>query len=304
MFDAYPDYEYLLAQVQCVLFMLGMGATLRVRDFAEVFRQPRSLLAGLGFQLAGVPLTAALVSRLAGLEPGIAVGLALVAVMPGGTLAKFFALLGRGNLALSITLGAVTLLLSIVTVPLLLRLLAAGHVPEDFVMPTGLIVRDVGLYLLLPLLTGMTLVRAAPAAATRVSKWLLRAGFVTVVVMVVGSLGSGRIRPGEYGWGVPLVIIFFCVFIQQVGILPFRIGRWPVPDRCSVGIEVTMRNINLALLLKALLFPATRQGSDPVADGVLYVVLFYAAVSMAAGFPFALNHRRIARKRERARPVS
>jgi BASS family bile acid:Na+ symporter len=294
MFDHYAEYEYPLAVIQCILFMLGMGATLRLGDFASVVRRPRSLLAGLAFQLVGVPLIAWGVNAVANLEAGIAVGIALIAAMPGGSLAKFFVWFGRGNVALSITLGAITLALSVVTVPLLLKLLVAGHVPADFEMPTGVIVREVCLYLLLPLIVGMTLGHYRPVDAERASRWLIRLGIVTLVLMVVGSLGSGRIRPGEYGWAAPIAIIAFCALIQQVSILPFRFGGWSVPDRCTVGIEVTMRNINLALLLKASpsLFPA----SDPVGDGVLYVVLFYAAVAMIAGLPFALNHRRLVGK--------
>ena len=60
-----------------------------------------------------------------------------------------------------------------------------------------------------------------------------------------------------------------------------------------------MRNLNLALLLKALLFPAAPQGSDPVADGVLFVILFYAGVALAVGLPLALNFRRMARNEMR-----
>jgi hypothetical protein len=62
-----------------------------------------------------------------------------------------------------------------------------------------------------------------------------------------------------------------------------------------MGIEVTMRNVNLALLLKALLFPAAK-GKDPIGDTVLFVVLYYAAVAMVAAIPLTLNHRRILRR--------
>jgi bile acid:Na+ symporter, BASS family len=80
-----------------------------------------------------------------------------------------------------------------------------------------------------------------------------------------------------------------------VSMLPFWLCGWPRPDKLSVGIEVTMRNLNLALLLKALLFPSPK-GDDPVADGVLFVVLFYAAVALFSGLPLALVFRLKARR--------
>ena len=60
----------------------------------------------------------------------------------------------------------------------------------------------------------------------------------------------------------------FCLVQLQLSLLPFRVLRWPRADAVAIGIEVTMRNINLALLLWEVLFP----GSDnPLAKGVGFV---------------------------------
>lgn len=294
-FDRYEDYEYPLACLQLVFFMLGMGANLLVADFAKVLRQPRALVIGLVCQLALSPLVAVLVSRAAGLEAGISVGLILAALMPGGALSKVFTYLGRGNIALSITLAAVTTLATVVVIPVALRTLAARHVPEDFQVPPEIVVREVGLFLLLPLLAGMGVGRLAPRWRHAFARWCLRAGLVFVALMIVGALGSGRIHPWDYGWQTPLTIILFCVGMQQLSMLPFYLFGGPRADRLSVGVEVTMRNMNLALLLKAVLFPAG-QGQDPVGDGVLFVSLYYAAVALVAGLLLTLNHRRLHRQ--------
>jgi BASS family bile acid:Na+ symporter len=121
--------------------------------------------------------------------------------------------------------------------------------------------------------------------------------------MVAGALGSGRIRPGEYGWGVPLLIVLFCLLALHLSTLPFFVARWPRPDGLAVGMEVTMRNINLALLLKALLFPAATGRSDPVGDGVLFAILFYAGTALVVGPLLALNFRRMARNERPGAPA-
>jgi BASS family bile acid:Na+ symporter len=223
----------------------------------------------------------------------------MVAVMPGGALSKFFTYLGRGNPALSVTLTAAGTLASLVTVPLFLRLLAAEHI-AGIDMPAGRMVLELFLYLLLPLGVGMVVARQAPGRAPIFSRWCFRLGLAFVALMVVGSLGSGRIHPGDYGWRAPLAIIAFCLLAQQVSMLPFRLRGWPRADCLSVGIEATMRNLNLALLLKQLLFPAA-QGQNAIGDGVLFTILFYAPVAMGCGLPLALRFRRMARREERAR---
>jgi BASS family bile acid:Na+ symporter len=309
MFELYPKYEELLARLQLTFFMVGMGATLVPAQFLEVFKRPRSLIVSALGQLVVIPFLAYGLAQILDLEAGIALGLILVAAMPGGTLSKVFTFVGRGNVALSITLSVVTTLAAIITVPLLLRLLASEYIPPDFDMPILGIIHELALFLLLPLGVGMVLGRAWPKFAKVLARWCVRIGFVVVVIMVVGSLGSGRIRPAEYGLRVPLVIILFCLLGQQVNMLPFRIFPWPRQDRLAAGIEVTMRNMNLALLLLEVLFPPSNPSLKPLGDAVLFVVLFYAAVAMGAGLPLALNHRRMWRREvatanEKQGPVS
>jgi BASS family bile acid:Na+ symporter len=298
MFDWYPQYEYYLACVQLIFFMLGMGAMLRVSDFVQVLKQPRSLLYALAFQLLLVPLLAVVINYVGQFEAGVAIGLVLVALMPGGSVSKIFTHLGRGNVALSITLSALSTLAAVLTVPLFLRVLVFGFIPDDFAMPVKRMFVEVALFLLLPVVVGMVLARLAPNGRKLLSRGCVRIGWLIVIAMIAGSLGSGRIQPGDYGWRAPLAIIAFCMISQQASMLPFYIFHWQRADRLAIGIEVTMRNMNLALLMKALLFPED-SGVDPIAHGVLFVILFYAAVALCAGFPLALNHLRLSRRERR-----
>lgn len=296
MFDRYPVFEIWFARLQLIGFMLGMGVNLTLADFVQVLGQPRSLLIGLVAQVAAVPCVAVAVNWMFGLEPAIALGLILVAAMPGGALSKVFVYLGRGNAPLTITLSAFATLGAVVTVPATLRLLAADYVPADFVMPVDDILVDVVVFLLTPVAAGMLVRRYWPGQGPRVRSWAVRFGFVFLSCIIVGSLGSGRIQPGEHGLMVPMAIIIFCLAGQQLSMAPFYILRLPRADRLAVGIEVTMRNINLALLLNATLFHERPE----LSGGVLFATLFYAAVALVAGIPLALNHRRLARREGRA----
>lgn len=302
MFDFYPVYEEHFAQVQLTLFMLGMGATLTLHDFARVLLRPRSLTVALIAQTILSPVIAVAVCHAFGLSGGIALGLILTATMPGGATAKAFVVLARGSGPLAISLTIVSTLAAIVTVPLTLQLFAREYTPPDFEMPIALIVRDVACFVLAPLALGMTIGSLNPLHRKVISRWLIRMGFLVVITMIVCALGSQRIRPGERGLLVPVAIIVFALVCMQVSMLPFRVLGWPSADTVTAGMEVTMRNMNLALLLKASLFPD--RGPAELADlgmEVMFVVLFYAGVAFCAGLPLALNFLRKARRDDRIR---
>lgn len=300
MSDFYPLYEEHFAQVQLCLFMMGMGATLAVGDFAKVLLRPRALGVVFAFQILISPLIALAVIRLFGLTGGIAVGLILIAAMPGGATAKAFVVLGRGSAPLAISLTVVSTLAAIVTVPLTLQLLARDYAPAVFEMPTARIVRDIACFVLAPLAVGMMIGAYAPHRRKAVSRWLIRVGFAVVFAMIVCALGSQRIKPGERGLIVPVAIVAFAVLGQQIAMLPFRVFGWPRAETVTAGMEITMRNMNLALLLKTSLFPERGPGElAAVGAEVMFAVLFYAGAAFFIGFPLALNFLRMARRDER-----
>ena len=295
MFDFYPRWEATFAQVQLVLFMLGMGATLGWRDFADVVRRPRSLVVAFLGHILLMPLIAVAVIAVFRLSGGIALGIILTAAMPGGTLSKAFTYLGRGNVPLAISLSFVSTLASLVTVPATLYLLGGAYIPADFTMPIGAIVFDVVAFLLVPLLVGMAIGHAFPKIRQRFSRIAIRLGFVVILAIVILSLGSGRIKPGDHGFAVPIAIIVFCLVGMQANMLAFRLLRWPRADTLVAGIEVTMRNMNLALLIKTGLFPETGSGVNAeLAGEMLFVILFYAAVAMVEGLFLTMRFRRMA----------
>jgi BASS family bile acid:Na+ symporter len=286
----FADYEYVLAAAQLVLVMLGMGATLRPADFRSVLLYPRGMVHGTLAQLVLVPIVAVVFARLFALPQPLAAGLLLIAAMPGGSLSNLFTFLAKGNVALSIALTATGTLASGVTVPLVLKIFGGGLLPSDFSVPLIYLVREVVVFLLIPLAGGMILRRLRPEWSEPFSRWCLRGGLVILAILIVGSIWSERIQAGAYGRGVPFVLILFCVVAQQLSMLPGRLLGYPVPDNAAVGIEITVRNINLALLLKAALFPEG-DASNPLAEGVLFVILFYGATSLVVSVPMIVIHR-------------
>src|SRR5207237_10570920 len=95
----YPTCEYFLAATQLVLATLGMGVTLRPRDFASVLASPRALALVFVVQLILAPLLALALGAALELPPGVRLGLVLVAAMPTGALAGSCVGVGGGRVA-------------------------------------------------------------------------------------------------------------------------------------------------------------------------------------------------------------
>jgi BASS family bile acid:Na+ symporter len=294
VFDAYLAYEYHFAAVQLALAMLGMGATLGVQDFLDVFREPRAFALGMVAQLVAVPLVALAFFAVLPLDPGLAVGIALVAAVPGGSLSNVVTHLARGNTPLSISLTAACTLASLVTTPWLLAVLAPPGLAASVAMPVGRIAFEIAACLLVPLAAGMIIGAAFPRRRGSFSRWCIGTSLAVIGAMIVGAAGAGRIDAQAYGWIGPGLIVAFAAAAQVAARLLSRASGLGPRDEVAVGIEVTIRNTNLGLLVKASVLPAAAGVTDPVADGALFVVLLYGGAALLVALPLIRFGRRTA----------
>ena len=280
MGNMYVEYEYWLAAFQLFFAMLGMGATLTVGDFKDVMREPKAVTFGTIIQLVLVPLAAFAFISLAGFTAGVAVGVALIASIPGGTTSNIFTYMARGNIPLSISITGLTTLACLISTPLILGLLVTQYLPADFVMPVGQIINDIAFTLLLPLVIGMLILRRFPKHAGWISKWSIRASLFGILLIVVGSMSAGRLDMNAFGGQNLMLVCGFIVTLALASWVASRLLRLSKEDSTAIEMEVIVRNVNLGLLIKASMFPATADSATSVGDMVLFTLLLYGALQM------------------------
>lgn len=294
MGDLYVDHEYWITFVQLAMAMFAMGATLHVHDFQAVVRLPRSFLTGLVTQMVLVPLVAYALLRGVDLDAGVAIGLAILAAVPGGTVSNVFTFAGKGDVPLSIALTAVTSLASVVTVPVVLEWLVGSFVPPSFSLPRGRIALEIVVTLLVPLAVGMAVLRRWPARAARLSRVALVITAVLIGVIVLGSALAGRLDAEAMGAANLAVVAGFSLLLAGLAVVTSGVARRPRPDLTAITIETTVRNTNLGLLVRTSFFGTASASGDPVADLALFTLLAYAGISFAVTVPLVLSGRRAA----------
>ncbi len=289
MFSFYLTHEYWFAAAQLSLAMLGMGATLTLKDFKAIIKTPRAFAIGLSLQFVLVPLAAFLFITFSGATAGLLIGLALLAAIPGGTVSNIFTYMGKGNIVLSIAITAITTIACLVTTPIVLNLLISQHMPADFIMPVGRIAFEICLFLLLPLFIGMVIFAKLPNQAEMISKFGIYGSIFVIALIVIGSAGAGRLDLGSFGMTNVLLILAFALTLLSLSVIIPKLLRLPAKDGTAIQIEITVRNTNLGLLLTASLFPP----GHVLGGTVLMTVLLYGAMMLLLGAGLILYNRRV-----------
>jgi len=283
MGEFYLRHEYWFAVFQLVTAMFGMGATLEVKRFQEVVLEPVAVTYGTLIQLLLVPAIAYLFVSVLELVPGVAIGIALIAAVPGGSSSNIFTYFCLGNVALSISVTALTTLACLVTTPFVLHLLISDYMPTDFVMPTAVIMKEIVLTLLLPLIVGMIALRLVPSTSPLLAKWSIRGSLLGLFMIFFGSLSSGRLDIDAFGLVNIGAIYLFLAVITFAGWFAPRVVGLARADASAIEMEVIVRNINLGIMLKVLLFPTVVGQDDPLGDMALFSLLLYGGAQLVNG---------------------
>lgn len=169
-----------------IALMFQLGIELDRQAFAGVARRPAAVVAGLLGQLALLPLIAFGVGLAFRLPPVYFLGLLLVACCPGGSSSNVFSMLAKGDVALSVTLTALSSLITLFTIPLVMGFAArfvAVHASAAIELPVGkLLVQNIVL-LFLPMLCGALFRHWRPRAARRVHELLGRVAFPALMLL-------------------------------------------------------------------------------------------------------------------------
>jgi len=239
------------------LVMVGMGLTLTVRDFAVVFKKPKGMVVGPVLQFGLLPLIAMILGRLAGFYeayPFIFFGLILVASSPGGVTSNLMAYLGKGDVALSVSLTAVCTVLSIVFTPLLLTLYGS-NIPE-FSVPVVDVVKTMLVLVIVPLFVGMLVRNRAEGFAKRAEKPFALLGVFALLFLIVVGIWSNLEKFADtdrYGFKF-YAIIFVLTLLGMVlaGVISKAVGIRNYQTR-AISLEVGLRNASLSMTIALLL---------------------------------------------------
>lgn len=232
--------------------MFGMGITLTPADFARATRRPALLGLGAALQFGAMPLIAFVVARILGLDSQLTAGLVLVGACPGGTASNVICYLARADVALSITLTAVSTCVAVVATPLLTELYVGRAVEVDVPGMIASIFRIV----IVPVALGVAVnvwLGARLGALKRVFP-LVSVAAICVIIAIVLALSHERL--GELTGAVVLAVALHNALGLAVGYsVPALLGM-PESVRRTLAVEVGMQNSGLGVALAVQYFSA------------------------------------------------
>jgi BASS family bile acid:Na+ symporter len=257
------------------LVMFGLGITLTFGDFRRVLVRPAPVIAGIGVHYLVMPLAAWAIAKLLHMPPQLTAGMILVGSVASGTASTLMVYLAGGDVALSITISALSTVVGVVATPLLVRLYVDASIPVDTVGILLSIVQIVAL----PVALGLLLNQFASKLVRRIEPAMPYVSMVAIIAIIGAVVAGSQASIASVG---PIVMLGV-VLHNGAGLLG---GYWGGKllgfdeSVCrTLAFEVGMQNSGLAAALGKVYF-------SPLAalPGALFSVWHNLSGSMLAGY--------------------
>ena len=233
-----------------LMFLLGMDMSKKA--FTDIAHNPKAVLLGLAGQLIILPALAFSIAWLLKLPPVYFMGLVLVACCPGGSSSNVFSMLAKGDVALSVTLTALSSVITLFTLPVIMEFVTEAVSDMSGVsieLPVGkLIVQNIVL-LFVPLFAGSLFRHFCPEAAVKVSKVLGKTAFPALMVLAAVFFLQYRKEIAENFASLGLSAAMLIIIAMLCGSCLSRVGRFSDAARRTIVIEVGMQNAAQAIAI-------------------------------------------------------
>lgn len=235
-----------------IVLMFLLGIDISKKSFADIAHNPKAVLLGLVGQLIILPTLAFSIAWLMKLPPVYFMGLVLVSCCPGGSSSNVFSLLAKGDVALSVTLTALSSIITLFTLPVIMEFVTeavSDMAGVSIELPVGkLLVQNIVL-LFVPLLAGSLFKHFCPEAAVKVSKVLSKMAFPALMILAAVFFLQYKKEIAEnfafLGVSATLLIVVAMTCSSCIS----RIGKFSDAVRRTIVIEVGMQNAAQAIAI-------------------------------------------------------
>lgn len=246
--------------IALAFIMFGVALDIQTAHFSDILKKPKSAIAGFISQTFLLPAFTFLLVLLLNPTPTIALGMILVAACPGGNISNFVSSMARGNVALSVSLTALSTMGAVFFTPfnfafwgnVYINFLNAHHAAE-LVRPLEIdkyqMFQTVFILLGIPVIAGLFISKKFPKFTEKIKKPINRGSLLFFVLMVIALLSANFDNFTSYVHLVFIFVLLHNALALATGYFFSKVNKLPQADQRTIAIETGIQNSGLALAL-------------------------------------------------------
>lgn len=247
------------------IIMFGMGTAMSLRDFYGVIKMPMGVFTGVVCHFTIMPFVGWFLAHLFKFPPEIAAGVVLIGTVPCGMASNVISYLAKANLALSVTLTAVSTMLAPFVTPFLMSWLAGSYVD----ISVTAMMWDICKIVILPVAAGLVFNHFLSGKLKWLDNIMPKISMSAIAFIIVIITAKGRESLLDVGVLLIISSLIHNLSGYALGYWLCRLIRMNEQDCRTIAIEVGMQNGGLATAIAKNMGKIATVGLAPAVFGPL-----------------------------------
>ncbi|NJL78612.1 MAG: bile acid:sodium symporter family protein [Richelia sp. SM2_1_7] len=255
------------------IIMLGMGLSLVPDDFLRVAKYPKAVAVALISQLIILPAIAFVIAKVIPMPNYITVGLLILALCPGGATSNLITYFAQGDVALSVTLTALSSTITVFTIPIASNIALQYFIGTTaaIALPISTTMLQIFAITLLPIGLGMSIKQRFPEFAFRLEKVTSKIAIAFLILIISGLIIREWSRLPGFIAQVGIAVVLLNISAMMVGFYISKLFNLSIPQQICIAIEVGFQNGTLAITITAGLL----NNPDMAIPAAIYSLFMY-----------------------------
>lgn len=250
----FNENNVFILNIAVAFIMFGVALGLSVSDFKRVIKNPKQVMAGLLSQLLLLPVLTILLIYIIRPQASVALGMILISVCPGGNISNFMSSVAKANVALSVSLTAITSTTAILFTPFGLRIWGRFYEPANTLLRSIQlnyldVLSTVFFIIIVPLILGMSIRQYNKELATRWERYLKHISMIIFLVIVLFAVLSNLESFMNYIPAVIGIVILHNALAIGAGFSVAKLFKLDKGTTKTLMIETGIQNSGLGLAI-------------------------------------------------------
>jgi len=282
------EFVKLVGPAGMFFIMFSLALSLKTQAFKEIAKNPLSFYLGLVAQLIGMPLIGFIIALTIPFPMEVKVGIVLITCLPSAVTSNYLSKKMGGNVALSISLTAITSLIAFVTIPIIIKIyfIVVFENESVIIFNTTLIGASLKLFAVvtIPVILGIIFNTIFPEFSKKIDPLFDKAALIVFLAIIGIAVYQDLHLIPEYirFAGIKTVLIFVLAFFMTIFLT--RLFKINQSDKVTIIVETVLQNGGIGIVLGALIF-SNAKFIFPVAAYALlqylFILIYFSYLRMA-----------------------
>ena len=271
--------------------MFSLALSLKTSAFKAIVSNPLSFYLGLVLQLIGMPLIGFIIALSVPFPVEVKVGIVLITCLPSAVTSNYLSKKMGGDVALSISLTAVSSLIAFLTIPIIIKIYFYFVIQDQsiIIFQTSLIGTSFKLFAIvtIPVILGIIFNTIFDEFSKKIDPIFDKLSLIVFLFIIGVAVYQDLYLIPEYFRyaGIKTILIFIIAFIMCITLS--KLFKLNEKDKITVTLETTLQNGGIGIVIGALMFDNPKFIFPVAAYALLqylFILIYYSFVRFKKGY--------------------